>query len=145
MIHGHTWKGGASPEYRTWTSMKSRCHNPSAPNYYKYGGRGITVCEQWRNSFAAFLSDMGTRPAGTTIDRIDGSIGYVPGNCRWATASEQNSNRSCSRMVTIGGETHTITEWARRAGVSDTCMLYRVRRGLSGEALLRKSHHGKSL
>ena len=145
MKHGHTWKGGASREYRTWTAMIARCHNPKAPNYHKYGGRGIMVSERWRASFESFLADMGPRPDGTSIDRINGAAGYGPDNCRWATASQQNSNRRTARMLTINGATETLTGWARRAGISDTAMLYRVRKGLTGKALLRPSHHGRAL
>lgn len=145
MKHGHCPRGNPSPEYRTWQAMVARCHNPKAPNFHKYGGRGVTVCLRWRESFAAFLDDMGSRPTGTSIDRIDGTLGYGPANCRWATASEQNTNRRTAHMVTIGDETQSVTEWARRAGISDTAMLYRVRRGLTGDALLRPSHHGRAL
>lgn len=145
MKHGHSRKGKPTPEYRTWTAMVARCHNERAPNYHKYGGRGIMVCERWRASFAAFLADMGPRPPGTSIDRVNGNGGYGPDNCRWATPSQQNSNRRSARMLTINGATETLTEWARRAGISDTAMLYRVRRGLTGTALLRPSHHGRAL
>lgn len=82
-----------SPEYSSWSAMLTRCYNVNAPNYFKYGGRGVSVCDRWRNSFSDFLSDMGTRPAGTSLDRIDGRGGYEPGNCRWATAIEQRHNR----------------------------------------------------
>lgn len=88
--HGHAAR--RSPEYSSWTAMLARCTNPRAPNFAKYGGRGITMCDQWR-SFDAFLADMGVRPAGTSLDRIDGTRGYEPGNCRWATAKEQRANR----------------------------------------------------
>lgn len=140
--HGHA--GRRSPEYSSWSAMITRCLNPRAPNFAEYGGRGITVCDRWRN-FALFLDDMGPRPRGKTLDRIDGSRGYEPGNCRWATGREQQENRRTARMLTIGDETRCVTEWARRAGISDTAMLYRVRRGVAGTALLRPSHHGRPL
>jgi hypothetical protein len=89
--HGHATR--RSPEYLSWSAMKSRCLNPRAPNFSKYGGRGISVAQAWVESFGAFLADLGPRPAGTSLDRIDGAGGYEPGNCRWATPAEQRANR----------------------------------------------------
>lgn len=85
----------SSPEYRSWRSMIQRCHLDTAPNYRLYGGRGITVCEQWRgkSGFLQFYRDMGPRPMGTSLDRIDNDGHYEPGNCRWATAKEQRANQ----------------------------------------------------
>lgn len=85
-----------TPTYRIWAAMVSRCHNPNHYGYAMYGGRGIAVCDRWRHDFLAFLSDMGERPQGLSIDRIDNSKGYEPGNCRWATSKEQGQNtRRC--------------------------------------------------
>ena len=81
--------------YRSWCDMIQRCTNPRRDNYERYGGRGITVCERWM-TFANFLADMGERPDGTSIDRIDNYRGYEPGNCRWATAIEQAQNKRAS-------------------------------------------------
>ena len=144
MKHGHTWRGGCSPTYSSWMAMVSRCYRPSSGNYHKYGGAGIAVCDEWR-SFASFLKDMGVRPDGTSLDRIDSAKNYTAGNCRWATTQQQSENRSCVHLVEIDGERRTVAEWARRARVSDTAMLYRVRRGITGAALLRPSHHGSPL
>jgi hypothetical protein len=84
-----------TPEYRSWQSAIMRCENPNALKYPRYGGRGIKVCAAWRDSFETFYADMGPRPAGTTLDRWPNKDGdYEPGNCRWATASQQNLNRT---------------------------------------------------
>ena len=139
MRHGHANKNNPSPEYRSWQSMIQRCTNPNATGYEKYGARGVKVYWLWRESFPAFLRHVGARPPGTSLDRIDGSKGYVPGNIRWADARTQNQNRSNAHLVTINGETACVTEWARRIGVTDQCILARVRRGQSGKQLLRPS------
>jgi hypothetical protein len=82
-----------TPTYRSWRSMKTRCTNPNHEGYTYYGGRGIRVCDRWAESFETFLADMGDRPEGTSLDRIDPDGDYEPGNVRWATASEQRRNR----------------------------------------------------
>ena len=82
-----------SPTYRSWRSMIRRCTDPGLKNFAAYGGRGVGVCERWRKSFSAFLEDVGERPAGKTLDRLDNDKNYEPGNCRWATRAEQDKNR----------------------------------------------------
>jgi len=82
-----------SREYNSWRAMRKRCHYPAHHNYPSYGGRGITVCERWRFSFDNFLEDMGFRPEGHTLDRIDNDGDYEPGNVRWATAEQQRKNK----------------------------------------------------
>lgn len=83
-----------SPEYRSWQAMIARCTNPSYHHYHRYGGRGICVCAAWKDSFQKFLADMGARPPGMSLDRIDNDGMYTPGNCRWATRLQQRHNQS---------------------------------------------------
>jgi hypothetical protein len=101
MSKKHGMKG--SPTYLSWRSMKSRCLNENDPYYYRYGGRGITVCERWL-AFEAFLHDMGERPESKVLERIDNDKGYYLENCRWATAKEQARNRSNNRLVELNKE-----------------------------------------
>ena len=100
--------------YSIWRSMKSRCYYEKHKNFHCYGGRGITVCDEWRKyeAFSAWAKANGYRD-DLTIDRIDASKGYSPDNCRWATYTEQNNHLSRNRYITIDGETKTLAEWAR--------------------------------
>jgi len=93
----------SSAEYRCWSSLKSRCLNPKSSSFAYYGGRGISVCDRWRDSFEAFLADMGKKPSPRhSIDRIDNDGNYEPGNCRWATRAEQLANRRPYKLTWIG-------------------------------------------
>ena len=126
-----------TPEYRCWESIRYRCHNPNSEDYYLYGAKGIAVCERWRNSFLAFYEDMGQRPPDkNSIDRIDGTLGYSPGNCRWATAEEQSRNRKVVRFITHAGYARTIPEWSRIIGIAYTTLRKRLNSGWSVERTL---------
>lgn len=131
--------------YQAWIDMRRRCHNEDHPAFKWYGARGIAVCVSWRDSFAAFLRDMGERPAGTSLDRIDNSQGYAPNNCRWALPQEQQGNRRSCRLLEFGGESLTIAAWARRLGVGKSTIAERLARGWSIERALGeriRSEHG---
>jgi hypothetical protein len=91
--HSRAHNGGPTPTYRSWQAMRQRCTNPTNASWAHYGGRGITVCERWQDSFESFLADMGERPTGRTLDRVDVDGNYEPGNCRWATPLEQARNK----------------------------------------------------
>jgi len=137
----HTKAGGhsakKSPEYNSWKMMKSRCYSRNATSYHRYGGRGITVCERWRNSFLDFLADMGPRPTNTTLDRYPDKDGnYEPGNCRWATRKEQQNNTIQTRLLTLNGETMCLKDWAKRIGISQRSVSHRLASGWSVEKAL---------
>lgn len=117
------------PEYDVWNQMKQRCHNPSHPMWSYYGERGIIVCERWRESFENFILDMGRRPEGGTIERIDNDAGYSIENCRWATRREQLLNRRTNRMVSFYGKSMTATEWSEISQIRLRVILNRIRRG----------------
>ena len=142
-----------SPEYRSWRSMLTRCLNPRHHNYHNYGGRGITVCDRWRKSFAAFLEDVGPRPSRShTLDRFpDNNGNYEPDNVRWATPVEQHRNTRTNRMITFRGETLCVSEWAGRVGHTVGRLFARLSNGWSVERALtepvneNKSHSGNYL
>lgn len=115
--HGGYLGGRELPEHYTWRTMHARCNNPKARGYKYYGGRGISVCARW-DSYENFLADMGKRPPNTSLDRIDSNKGYSPDNCRWATHSEQQKNKTSTRMYTNGVFTGTLVECAVYLGMS---------------------------
>lgn len=117
------------PLYTVWQSMRDRCRNPNNRQWNRYGGRGIDICPQW-DDFRTFVSDMGERPPGTSLDRIDNEKGYSPDNCRWATRKEQQRNQSRAVYVTIDGEVYRAVELAERYGVNYQAVIARSKRGL---------------
>lgn len=118
------------PERTVWVGMIARCTRPSAPAFPRYGGRGITVCDRWRESFENFLTDMGPKPSPAhSLDRIDNDGPYSPENCRWATAKEQSRNKRTNFLLTIDGATKTVAEWAELFGVDPHRAYHRLHSG----------------
>lgn len=121
-----------NPVYMAWAKMKSRCTNKADPSFHRYGGRGITVCERWALSFDAFLADMGDRPPGMSVDRIDVNGNYEPSNCRWATPIEQANNRRHNVYITMpDGRRLTAAQAAREAGIRQQAITSRLKRGVT--------------
>ena len=134
--HGQgTSKGPYWSEYNIWRQMRQRCLNPARKEFHLWGGRGITICERWLNSFLNFLADMGPRPSPRhSLDRwSDPNGNYEPGNCRWATAEEQSSNSRRVRLVTFGGETKCLQHWAKHFGLNPSTLNHRLKIGWSFE------------
>ena len=124
-----THKGTGTPEFRTWTGMKTRCFNVRSQDYEQYGGRGITVCDRWL-SFETFLADLGPRPTPQhSIDRINNDGNYEPGNCRWATKKEQSRNQSTSRILSLNGRSQSVAAWAEEVGMKADTLRHRLDRG----------------
>ena len=125
-MRGCTTHGFAHlPEYKPWTAMKYRCDNPNNSVYYKYGGRGIKVCNRWYD-FALFMDDMGDRPDGTSIDRIDNDGDYTTENCRWATSHEQSRNKRSNRIIRFAGKEKCAADWEDEIGISAINILNRI-------------------
>lgn len=119
-----------TPEYFIWIGIKDRCYRTRNPGYKNYGGRGIQVCDRWKNSFDLFLSDMGPRPSRQhQIDRIDNDKDYCPENCRWATRRQQCNNKRTTHLLTVDGEAKSIAEWARETGISQGTIWRRISLG----------------
>lgn len=139
--HGHTKGRRCSSLYGVWAAIIQRCTNPDSASYPQYGGRGISVCERWKNSFADFLEDVGERPSPMhSIDRKDNSRGYEPGNVQWATRSEQGRNTRRNRLVTVDGVTRCVAEWAEISGVTPSAITQRLNAGWSDRDAITKPY-----
>ncbi len=125
-----------TPIYKTWCSMIERCYTDTHQAFQHYGGRGIEVCERWRHGFDNFYADMGDRPEGLSLDRIDNNKGYTPDNCRWATSEEQMANTRMARLLEYKGEKLPVAAWARKLGVSRNRINTRLQRGMTVEEAL---------
>lgn len=133
--HGEAHK---TPEWKIWVGIRKRCLNPKDLLYKWYGGRGISICPAWQESYSAFLDAVGRRPGSEfSLDRIDNERGYEPGNVRWATDIEQARNKRNTRRETLHGETRPLVEWAEIYGVSYKLVHARMQKGKSLEQALR--------
>lgn len=132
LTHGLTGTG----EYESWAGMVRRCTNSESVDFPHYGGRGITICDRWKNDVHAFIADMGKRPKAKSIGRIDNDGNYTPENCRWETATEQLRNTTRTHWITFKGETLSLAEWAERLGLSYVCLFHRIERGWELERAL---------
>lgn len=137
--HGHSVNRQMGLEYRIWVEMKQRCYNPKCNRYHTHGERGITVCERWRESFEAFLEDMGTRPSkGLSIERRDNNGNYESGNCYWATRKQQARNKRTTMFLTVNGETKPVSQWAEESGINYHTLRARIKSGWTAERAIRK-------
>jgi hypothetical protein len=128
-----------TPTHRSWIAMRRRCRAKSHHGYSEYGGRGITICDRW-DDFLIFLADMGERPAGHTLDRIDNDGPYSPGNCRWAPAVVQMNNRRNTWRLTLNQETLSLTEWSERTGIPRRALAMRYHSGWTADKILTTPH-----
>lgn len=133
--------------YDIWGNMKSRCHSPNHRDYHKYGGRGITVCEEWRNDFKKFcewslINGFVEGDLSISIDRINNDEGYSPSNCRWTDKKTQNNNRRCNVRTIVLGEELTLKQIADKYDINYETVKSRYRNGLRGEELIKPVKHG---
>lgn len=140
ITHGHARLKKRTREYIAWWSMHQRCTNPKTIGWNNYGGRGITVCERWFK-FENFYADVGKCTNGFSLDRKDNNGNYEPSNCKWASRIDQQSNKRTNRLLTLDGQTDTVTGWARRLGVPSGRLFCRLNYGWSAKRTLRESYH----
>lgn len=133
--HGHSFRGKITPEFRCWQDIKARCLKPDHKFFEYYGGRGITICDAWKEDFAAFLAFVGPRPSPKhTIDRYPDNDGnYEPGNVRWATRKEQIDNRRSTRFVLVNGQKLPLVNVIRERGIDQSLVDGRIERGWTPE------------
>lgn len=143
--HGCSTRAGRTNIYRRWGHMIQRCHNPNDADYPMYGGQGIVVCAEWRESFVQFLADMGMPSPKMSLERKDNKGPYNKENCVWATPRTQANNRSSTKMLTIKGTTLALSYWCDIAGIGSKAVLYRLKIGMSHEDAVFKpvSHSNK--
>jgi hypothetical protein len=142
--HGHKPATGASTEYEIWSGIIRRCLNPSSSSYPRYGGRGISVCERWRK-FENFLEDMGPRPPGLTIDRLNNDGHYEPSNCAWRSYKDQARNKSGNRRLTLAsGESITLREVCERFAITEKTLRYWLRKHGNNTAAVMESLRARS-
>lgn len=135
--HGESNGAGVrpmTPEYTAWLHMRQRCNNPRVKDYKYYGGRGIKVCARW-NSYEVFLADMGRKPKGRSLDRINNEGNYEPGNCRWATKLQQVANTRVARWIEYNGKRKVLSQWARDLGVLPSHLHWHLQRRSEQEAI----------
>lgn len=147
-MSGKTLKQTYKVEWHAWRNMKARCQNKNLPNYHRYGGRGIKVCDEWlgKDGFENFLTSMGLRPSPEySLDRKNNDKDYTPENCKWSTAKEQSNNQETNIRLTYNGETLTLAQWAEKIGMKYDQIRARYRYGWSAEDILKnpKNAHTK--
>jgi hypothetical protein len=135
--HGHSRAGKETNTYMIWKSMVQRCTNKNNKNYFRYGGRGIFVCDEWR-IFEKFLEDMGEVPEGKSLDRSDNNLGYSKENCKWVNMQDQANNKRNNHLISVDGVEKTMAQWAREIGVNLQTLSWRIhKRGFGGSAAVK--------
>lgn len=142
--HGQARLGKQTLEYQAWARIKARCFNPKCEQYKNYGGRGITICDRWLHSFEAFFQDMGRRPPGTSLGRINNDGHYDPTNCAWQTPVEQANNTRRNRLLTHLGRTMTARQWERELGFGNGTLTKRLKDGWSPDEAISTPLNGRN-